>query len=99
MSYPTQPTVYTNIFIEKPVESSLLQQEMEKAHIQTFEIVHNDRFDEVDYTADFETQFRPSKTIEEYNTQQFDPDYGRDPYWAEALFRSNTVINTMKETQ
>ena len=39
-----------------------------------------------DYTNDFTTNFRPLLTIETYNPQYFDPDYGCDPYWDEKLY-------------
>ena len=46
------------------------------------EKVHNDRSDryhEMDYTKDFETQFRPLQMIEDYNPQYIDPEYEKDP--------------------
>ena len=57
---------------------------MEKAYIRTYKIVHNDRpyrFYEIDYTKDFETQFRPLPLIEDYHPQYPDPKYGKYPYW------------------
>ena len=42
------------------------QQQMEKAYTRTCKIVHvdrPDRFYEIDYTKDFETQFRPLPLI------------------------------------
>ena len=61
---------------------------MEKAYIKTYKLVHNDlldRYYEMDYTADFETQFRPFQLIEGYNQQHIDPDYGIGPYWDTSL--------------
>ena len=65
------------------------QQQMEKAYIRTYKIVHNDRpdrFYEIDYTKDFETQFRPLPLIEDYHPQYPDPEYGKDPYWDDELY-------------
>ena len=64
------------------------QQQIEKAYIKTYEIVPNDRPDryyEIYYTKDFETQFRPLQLIEKYNPQYSDPEYLTDPYWDDAL--------------
>ena len=61
--------------------SSVWQQQLEKACIKTFKIVHNvrqDRYYEMDYTKDFETQFRPLQLIEDYNPQDIDPEYKED---------------------
>ena len=69
--------------------SSVWQQQLEKAYIKTFRIVHNDRQDryyEMDYTKDFETQFRPLQLIEDYNPQHIDPEYEEDPYWDDELY-------------
>ena len=58
------------------------QQQMEKACIRTYKIVHNDhpdRFYEIDHTKDFETQLRPLPLIEHYHPQYPDPEYGKDP--------------------
>ena len=40
----------------------------------------------MDYTKNFETQFRPLPLIEDYNPQNIDPDYGKDPYWDDELY-------------
>ena len=56
---------------------------MEQVYIKTYKIVHNyspDRYHEMDYTQDFETQFRPLQMIEDYNPQYIDTEYGKDPY-------------------
>ena len=39
----------------------------------------------MDYTADFETQFRPLQLNEGYNPQYIDPEYGLDPHWDNSL--------------
>ena len=73
----------------KGIPTVVWQQEMEKAYIRTYKIVHNDRpdrFYEIDYTNDFETQFRPLPLIEGYHPQYLDPEYGKDPYWDDELY-------------
>ena len=40
----------------------------------------------MEYTKNFETQFRPLPSIEDYNPQYIDPDYGKDPYWDEEVY-------------
>ena len=40
----------------------------------------------MDYTKDFETQFRPLPLIEEYNPQFIDPEYGKDTSWDDELY-------------
>ena len=65
------------------------QQQMEKACIRTYKIVHNDRSDrfyEIDYTKDFETQFRPLPLIVDYHPQYPDPEKDKDPYWDDELY-------------
>ena len=72
----------------KGTSTVVWQQQKEKACIRTYKIVHNDRpdrFYEIDYTKDFETQFRPLPLIEEYHHQYPDPEYGKDPYWDDEL--------------
>ena len=64
-------------------------QQMEKAYIKTYKEVHNDRpdrYNDFDYTKEFETQFRPLQLIEEYTTQYIDPEYGKDPYLDDELY-------------
>ena len=70
------------------IPSVVWQQQMEKAYIKTYKVVHNDRADryyEKDYSEVFEFQFRPLLLIEDYNPQYIDPDYGKDPYWVEDI--------------
>ena len=66
------------------------QQQKKKAYIRTYKIVHNDRpdrFYEIDYTKDFETQFRPLPLVEDYHPQYTDHWYwGKDPYWDDELY-------------
>ena len=71
------------------IPSVVWQQQMEKAYIKTYKAVHNDRPDryyDMDYTENLETQFRPLPLIEDYNPQYIDPDYGKDPYWDDELY-------------
>ena len=73
----------------KGIPTVVWQQQMEKACIRTYKIVHNDRpdrFHEIDYTKDFETQFRPLPLIEDYHPQYPDPEYSKDPYWDDELY-------------
>ena len=73
-----------NINDTNGIPSVVWQQQMEKAYIKTYKVVHNDRPDRYydrNYTKDFETQFRPLQLIEDYNPQYNDPEYGKDPYW------------------
>ena len=73
----------------KGIPTVVWQQQMEKACIRTYKIVHNDRpdrFYEIDHTKDFETQFRPLPLIEDYHPQYPDPEYGKDPYWDDELY-------------
>ena len=74
--------------------SVVWQQQMEKAYIKTYKLVQNDgadRYYEIDYTADFESQFRPLHLIEGYNPQYIDADYGIDPYWDTSLYDQQTL--------
>ena len=48
-----------------------------------------------DYTADIETQFRLLQTVEEYNPQYFDPDYGTGPYWDDTLYYNRNCHSDM----
>ena len=68
--------------------SIVWQQQMEKTYIKTYKLVHNDRPDryyEEDYTADFQTRFRPLQLNEGY-PHYIDPEYGIDPYWDNSLY-------------
>ena len=68
--------------------SVVWQQQMDMAYVKTYKIVHNDRpyrSYKMDYTKDFETQFRPSELIEYYNPQYIDPEYGKDSLWDDEL--------------
>ena len=73
----------------KGVPTNVLQQQMEKACMRTYKIVHNDRpdrFYEIDYTNDFETQFRHLPLVKDYHPQYTDPEYGKDPYRDDELY-------------
>ena len=76
------------------IPSVVWQQQMEKAYIKTYKVVHNDRPDRYydrDYTKDFETQFRPLQLIEDYNPQYIDPEYGKDPNWDDVLYERQSL--------
>ena len=62
---------------------------MENACTRTYKNVHNDRpdrFYEIDYAKDFETQFCPLPLVEDYHPQYTGPEYGKDPYWGDELY-------------
>jgi len=66
------------------------QQQMETAIVHTYNITYKadkplPEYDR-DYTKNFEPDFRPLPTIEDYDPYYVDPDYGRDPYWDEDLY-------------
>ena len=70
------------INVTNGTSSVVWQQQMEKAYIKTYKVIHNDRpdrYNEMDYTKNFETQFRPLQLIDDYNPQYIDPEYGKDP--------------------
>ena len=74
--------------------SVVWQQQMEKAYIKTYKVVHNDRPDryyDMDYTEDFEFQFDPLQVIEDYNPQFIDPEYGKDTRWNDELYDIQTL--------
>ena len=57
-----------NIKDTNGIPSVVWQQQMEKAYIKTYKVVHNDRPDRYynrDYTKYFKTQFRPSQLSED----------------------------------
>ena len=57
-----------NIKHTNGIPSVVWQQQMENAYIETYKLVHNDCYDryyEIDYTKDIETQFRPLQLIED----------------------------------
>ena len=89
ISDPTIINYSQRIEETKGIPTVVWQQQMEKACIRTYKIVHNDcpdRFYEIDHTKDFETQFRPLPLIEDYHPQYPDPEYGKDPYWDDELY-------------
>ena len=40
----------------------------------------------MDYTEDYDNQFRPLQTIEDYDPHYCDTEYGTDTYWDEVLY-------------
>ena len=68
--------------------SVVWQQQIEKVQIKRYKMVHNDRPDQyydMDYTAAFETRFRPLQQIEGYDPHYIDPKYGVDQYLDNSL--------------
>ena len=62
---------------------------MAEASTETQYIVHSDHpylYRRNSHTKDSETQFRPLQTVEDYNPQNHDPEYGKDPYWDDDLY-------------
>ena len=69
------PTINFCLYITNGIPSVVWQQQIGKAYIKNYKVVQNDRPDryyDLDYTKDFETQFRPLQLIEEYNPQYID---------------------------
>ena len=44
----------------------------------------------MDYTKNFETQFRPLQLIEDFYPRYIDPEYGSGPYWDNELYDKQT---------
>ena len=70
--------------------SVVWQQQMEKARTITHNNTHlyqkpMPQWDP-DYTTQYQTNFRPLDTIENYNPYYPDPQYGCDPYWDQTLY-------------
>ena len=89
ISDPSIITYSQRIEDTKGVPTVVWQQQMEKACIRTYKIVHidrPDRFYEIDHTKNFGTQFRPLPLIKDYHPQYPDPEYGKDPYWDDDLY-------------
>ena len=69
--------------------STVWQQQMADARRETQYIIHSDHpylYRRNSNHNDSETQFRPLQTVEDYNLQYYDPEYGKDPYWDEELY-------------
>ena len=69
--------------------STVWQQQMTNACRETQYIFHSDHpylYRRNSNHNDSETQFRPLQTIEDYNPQYYDPQFGKDPYWDEDLY-------------
>ena len=69
--------------------STVWQQQMADARRETQYIIHSDHpylYRRNSNRNDLETHFRPLKTVEDYNPQYYDPEYGKDPYWDEELY-------------
>ena len=75
------------------IPSVVWQQQMDKAYIKTYHLVHHDKTDinySVDYTENLDTQFRPLPLIEGNNPQYNDPDFCIDPYWDNSPYDQQT---------
>ena len=71
------------------IPSTVWQQQMANARMETQHIIHSDHpylYRRTSHDNDLETHFRPLKTVEDYNPQYYDPEYGKDPYWDEELY-------------
>ena len=72
-------------------------QQMEKAYIKAYKLVPNHGPDE--YYARLYCRHRnpisPLQTVEEYNPQYFDPDYGTGPYWDDTLYYNRNCHSDM----
>ena len=69
--------------------STVWQQQMVEACTQFQYIIHSDHpylYRRNIFTKDSETQFRPLQTVEGYNPQYYDPEYGKDPYWDDDIY-------------
>ena len=67
---------------------------MVEACTQTQYIIHSDHpylYRRNNLTKDLETQFRPLQTVEDYNPQYYDPEYGKDPYWDDDLYDKHNL--------
>ena len=74
--------------------STVWQQQMVEACTQTQYIIHSDHpylYRRNNLTKDSETQFRPLQTVEDYNPQYYDPEYGKDPYWDDDLYDKHNL--------
>ena len=78
--------------------STVWQQQVDNARMETQYIVHSDHpylYRSNSNHNDSETQFRPLQTIEDFNPQYYDPEYGKDPYWDDELYdKSNLQFRT-----
>ena len=74
--------------------STVWQQQMVEACTQTQYIIHSDHpylYRRNNLTKVSETQFRPLQTVEDYNPQYYDPEYGKDPYWDDDLYDKHNL--------
>ena len=69
--------------------STVWQQQMANARLETQYIIHSDHpylYRRTSHDNDSENHFRFLQTVEDYNPQYYDPEYGKDPYWDEELY-------------
>ena len=89
MSYQTQLTSTTSNHKMTSKGHTVWQQQMDNARMETQYIIHSDHpylYRRNSDQNDSETQFRPPQTIQDYNSQYYDPEYGKDPYWDDELY-------------
>ena len=71
------------------IPSTVWQQQMDNARMETQYIIHSDHpylYRRNSQDKDSETYFRPLQTVEDYDPQYYDPEYGKDPYWDNELY-------------
>ena len=68
--------------------STAWQQQIANARMETQHIIHSDHpylYRRNSHDKDSETYFRPLQTVEDYDPQYYDPEYGKNPYWDNEL--------------
>ena len=90
ISDPTTIIYHPHLTLNTGTPSVFWQQQMEKAYIRRYNIMHMTHETlstyNYDYTHNFDTQFRPLPEIVAYDIYFVDPQYGLDPYWDEDLY-------------
>ena len=62
---------------------------MDNARMEAQYIIHSDHpylYRRNNHDKGSETYFRPLQTVEDYDPQYYDPEYGTDPYWDNDLY-------------
>ena len=85
------PTIKYSQTLKDTIGSPMVvwQQQKEISCIRTYKIVYNgcpDRFYEIGYTRDFETQFCCLPLVKDHNPQYTDPEYGQKPYRDDEIY-------------
>ena len=71
------------------IPSTVWQQQMDIARIATQYIIHSDHpylYRRNSQDKDSETYFFPLQTVDDYDPQYYDAEYGKDPYWDNELY-------------